>query len=485
MNMKKEKKFRYEEIAEYITYAIEDGTIKFGSRVPSLREISRRFRCSISVVMQAYEVLEKRGKIHAVEKSGFFASQPFTNPVPSTDTGTYSLRSEEAKPLSIIGKIVDASNDRTIVPLGAGIPHESLLPVGAIKQSLNRVLRENPLLLNQYSDEAGYHSLRCEICRILLNRGVNANPDDILITNGCTEALSLAVASSTSPGDTVAIESPVFMGAIQILKELGRRIITVPTSADSGMDLDYLEMAVKKSDVRAVMMTAAFQNPLGFVMPEEKRKRAVELAEKYSIIIIEDDLYSDCSHNFTAERPVKSFDRTGHVIYCSSFSKTLSPGLRIGWMMGGIHHRKCRTMKITQNLGGSPVLQAALADFLKNGRYLNHVKKFQKSISRQALEMKMLLSKYLPDDTAISTPCGGFFFWLEINGDIDTVELFSKALEEKISIAPGQVFGNGERFKNCLRISFASPVTDELRSGIIKLGNIITDMKQGNMRRIG
>ena len=473
MSIKTAKKFRYEEIADYIAEAINEGTIKFGNRLPSLRKTSKRFNCSISVAMQAYQELEKSGKVYAVEKSGFFASRPVENPRPATNAESYSLRSEEAKPLSIIGKIVDASNDKRIVPLGAGIPHESLLPISAVKQSLNRVLRENPLLINQYSDEAGYLGLRTEICRILLNRGVNAGPDEILITNGCTEALSLAVQSATSEGDTVAIESPVFMGAIQILKELGRKIITIPTSAERGIDLDLLETAARQGDVKAVMMTAAFQNPLGFVMPEENRKKAVELAEKYNFTIIEDDLYSDCSHNYTAERPLKSFDRRGIVIYCSSFSKTLSPGLRIGWMIGGLYQRKCRKLKITQNLGGSPVLQAAMADFLKNGRYVNHVKKFQKSIARQALEMKILLSGYFPDNTAISTPCGGFFFWLEINGEIDTVMLFRKALDEKISIAPGEVFGNGGRFRNCLRISFAYPVTESIRDGIRKLGDMI------------
>ena len=475
MDLKTEKRFRYEEIADYITDAIEDGTIQYGSRIPSLRKMSKRFKCSISVAMQAYQELEKRGKVYAVEKSGFFASRPVSNPRPSTNTESYSLRSEEAKPLSVIGKIVDASNDSSIIPLGAGIPHESILPVAAIKQSLNRVLRENPQLITRYSDEAGYFSLRKEICRILLNRGVNAVPDEILITNGCSEALSLAVQSATAPGDTVAIESPVFMGAIQILKELGRKIIPVPTSADKGIDLDSLETAVKNEDVKAVMMTAAFQNPLGFVMPEINRKKAVELAEKYNITIIEDDLYSDCSHNFSAERPVKSFDKNGHVIYCSSFSKTLSPGLRIGWMMGGKHHRRCRKLKITQNLGGSPVLQAAMADFLQNGRYVNHVKKFQKSISRQALEMKILLSGYFPEDTAISNPYGGFFFWLEINREIDTIKLFRKALDHKISIAPGEVFGNGGRFRNCLRISFSFPVTDRIRDGVRTLGSMIKD----------
>ncbi len=468
-------RFRYEEIADYISDAISEGTIPYGGKLPSLRRMSSRFSCALSVVMQAYRELEKQGKTYAVEKSGFFAALPSCNPLPSINAETYSLKSENAKPLSIIGKIVEASNDKSILPFGAGIPHESLLPVSKLKQSVNRILRDDPLLLKQYSDESGYYPLRNEICRILLNRGINVSPDDILVTNGCTEALSLAVQTATSPGDAVAIESPVFMGAIQIIRELGRKIIPIPTSSDKGMDLDSLESVIRKEGVKAVLMTAAFQNPLGYIMPEQNRKHAVEIAEKYDIIIIEDDLYSDCSHTFSVVRPLKSFDRSGHVAYCSSFSKTISPGLRIGWMIGGNYHRQCRNLKITQNLGGSPLLQASLADFLNNGRYMNHVKKFQKNISRQALEMKMLLSGYLPPDTAISSPEGGFFFWLEFSDKVDTLKLFHKALDEGICIAPGQVFGNGERFRNCMRISFASPVTYEAREGIRRLGTMITE----------
>ncbi len=200
------------------------------------------------------------------------------------------------------------------------------------------------------------------------------------------------------------------MGAIQLLKELNRKIISIPTSASKGMDLDCLESVLKTGEVKAVMMTAAFQNPLGFIMPVSHRQRAVELAEKYDIPIIEDDLYSDCSHSFKSERPLKSFDKSGKVLYCSSFSKTVSPGIRIGWLAGGDFHRNCRNMKITKTLGGSSLLQSALSDFLHNGRYEKHLKSFQKTIAKQSMEMKMLLSGAFPENTAISSPKGGFFF---------------------------------------------------------------------------
>ena len=468
-------RFRYEKIADYISDAIDNGTIPLGSKLPSLRKMSSRFNCAVSVVMQAYEELEKQGKTYAVEKSGFFASTPSNNPLPDMQHEYYSLKPEYAAPLSMIGKIVEASNDKSILPFGAGVPHESLLPIAGLKQSINRVLRDKSSLLQKYTNEAGDICLRKEICKIMLSRGVKANPEEILITNGCIEALSFSIQVATSEGDSIAIESPVFMGAIQLIKELNRKIIPIPTSAEEGMDLDVLESVLRKKKIKAVLMTAAFQNPLGFIMPEDKRIRAVALTAKYGVPVIEDDLYSDCSHRFTIERPLKSFDKHSNVIYCSSFSKTISPGLRIGWLMGGNYHRECRNIKITQTLGGSYLLQRAAADFLQHGRYENHVKKLQKSISRQAVELKQLLSGSLPERTAISSPRGGYFFWIELPEEIDTLDLFDKALKEKISIVPGKVFSSGERFANCLRLSFASPVTDKTREGIKKLGSIINN----------
>ena len=257
------RRFLYEKIADSISDAIDTGTIRYGEKLPSLRKMSSRFGCSISVVMQAYEQLEREGKACSVERSGYYTTCPRKGPPPDPEIETYTLTREDAKPVSIIGRIVEASNDSTILPLGAGIPDKDLLPLRSLRQSINRVMRERPGIIREYSNEAGSAALRAQIARRMLDRGVNVPRDEILITNGCIEALSLALQVCTRVGDPVAIESPVFLGTLQLLNELGRKVVPIPTSARDGMDLESLGSVLRKGNARAVITTAIFQNPLG------------------------------------------------------------------------------------------------------------------------------------------------------------------------------------------------------------------------------
>lgn len=472
--------FKYETIAEYITKSIKEGVIDSGTKLPSLRFMSKKFQCAVSVIMQAYNEMERQGIIYSVEKSGYYAAIPSNTPQPTSNREVYSLKKEVAKPLSIIGNIVEASNDKSIAPLGAGIPAESLLPLNGLKQSISRTVKENPGILQAYTDEAGDLQLRIEICKIMLNRKISVKPEEILITNGCIEALALSIQAVTHPGDTIAVEAPFFIGTLQLLKELKRNIIMIPTSPITGMNLDALEKTLELEDVQAVILTAAFQNPLGFVMPIESRKKITVLSKKYNIPIIEDDLYSDCSHNSIVEHPIKSFDLEDNVLYCSSFSKTISPGIRIGWLIGGKYHNRCKNLKISGTLGGSALLQSSLADFLIRNPYEKHVKKLQKNIARQAAEMKTLLEKYLPIGSAISSPKGGLFIWIELDECIDALEIYRQCLKMRISIVPGQAFSNGERFKNCLRVSYGTPITEDISQAVKELGEIINNVISQN-----
>lgn len=467
--------YLYEEIAEKISHQLDSGILCPGEKLPSLRTQGRRYRCSLSVVMQAYALLEAQGRIFSVEKSGFFASSQHSMPLPAPEQDHFSLQSKEAEPVSIIGKIVEASNDSSIVPLGAGVPDQSFLPGGAIKRVIHQTMKDHRGILSGYTGELGLWELRREITQVMEMRGVEADPEEILITNGCTEALALAVQSCSSPGDVIVLESPVFLGIIQILKVLKRRILTIPTSPESGMDLNRLEEVLRNEEVKAVVMTAIYQNPLGFLMPEENRIRAVELANRYGITLIEDDIYHDCSFRHRQERPLKSFDTEGRVLYCSSFSKTLAPALRTGWLMGGSRQRQCRNLKMAQSLGNSALIQKVLAEYLSGPGYLKHLIRLQKIISRQAVEMTLLLTRYLPEGTAITQPEGSYYLWVELPERYDSLKLFEKLLKKGISIVPGEAFSPEERYRSSMRISYASPITEDTEKALQTLAFLLPD----------
>ena len=451
-------RYRYEELVDYIMIALDENAISSGEKLPSLREMSSRFDCSLSVVMQAYGELEVRGLIRAVEKSGFFALPPpaAEGELPAPEKEGHSLCEETIRPLSIIGRIVEASNSSDILPLGAGLPETSLLPIAALKRSLTRVAREEQGLYGRYTDEAGDPLLRLEIARFMLRRRVETDADEILISNGCTEALMLAILSCTEVGDAVAVESPVFLGVLQILKETGRQVIPIPTSPDRGMDMDALESVFASGRTRVGIITPAFQNPLGFVMPEKNRKRAAEIARRWDSVLIEDDIYSDCSFGHELHRPIRSFDTDGRVIYCSSFSKTISPGMRIGWIMAGRYSSRVGSLKTSHTLGGNPLTQRAMALFLRDASYGRHIRNFRKAIARQSAATRRLLIEHLPAGSRISAPEGGLYLWVELPIPLDATVLFERALKEGIGLAPGSAFGNNGRYSNCFRISCGS-----------------------------
>ncbi len=465
--------FIYEKIANEISQQLIDNKITKGTKLPSLRSISTRYSCSISVAMQAYSILEAQGKIYSIEKAGFYAAAPAMAPLPTPEKEHFSLKSREAKSVSIFNRIVEASNDHSIVPLGAGVPDSSYLPLVTLKNEITRTLKESYSTLTEYSTELGAEELRWEIHKLMAVRGVKISPEEILLTNGCTEALSLAIRSCSSPGDIIALESPVFLGIIQMLKTLKRRIITIPTSPKTGIDLKKLEDAMQKEEIKAVVMTALFQNPLGFVMSEKQRNKAVTLTAQYNVTLIEDDIYHDCSFKHLQEKCLKSYDTDGHIIYCSSFSKTLASGMRAGWLLGGKKLCTAADMKIAQTLGNNVLFQKAIAHYLSSGHFENQLFKMQKTMQKQMIEMSSLLTAALPAGTAISQPEGGYYLWIELPERYDTLKLFESALKEGISIVPGPAFSPENRYKNCMRVTFASPINDSVKNGIKKLAQLL------------
>ncbi|WP_028973092.1 PLP-dependent aminotransferase family protein [Spirochaeta cellobiosiphila] len=465
--------YLYEDIADDINNSIDKEIISRGSKLPSLRILSQKYNCSISVIMQAYSILEGQGKIYSIEKSGYYVSHQINIPLPTNEREGFTLSSKEAIPLSILGRVVEASNDHSIIPLGAGVPDTTYLPLNAIKSRINKLLTNDPSSLVDYTHAQGDLDLRISVAELMSFRGVEVNPSEITITNGCIEALSMAIQSCSHPGDIIAIESPVFLGTIQLLKELKRRIISIPTSSENGIDLEILSNVLKEEDVKAFIVTSLYQNPLGYVMPEKNREKIVKLGMEHKVYIIEDDVYNDCGFYNKNELPIKSYDKEGEVLYCSSLSKTISPGSRIGWILGGRLHKKCRDLKFATTLGTNGLIQKAIAQYLNTKQYHKQLAHLQKTMCYQSKQMTSLILLHFPHNIRISQPKGGYYLWVELSNEIDSLEIFEEALEHGISVVPGQAFSAENKYSNFLRISFASPINESIEKAIITLGSIV------------
>ncbi len=386
-------------------------------------------------------------------------SRPTVKPVPVTGQ-------------ELVLRLVQAANEPDFVQLGAAVPAPDFLPTRAIQRALSAAARAGGANLATYQFPPGSPQLRRQIARRMAYAGCQVAPDEIVITSGCQEALILALRAVAGPGDVVAIESPSFYGLLQAIDSLGLKALEIPTDPATGISLEALELALEKWPVRACALTANFSNPLGGIMPVEKKQALVALLARHDIPLIEDDIYGDLG--FEGERPqaLRAFDETGGVIYCASFSKTLSPGLRVGWMVPGRWREQVEYLKYVTSLAAPTLSQRAVADFLHHGGYDRHLRQVRGAYARQVALMTRAVGKYFPAGTRVTQPRGGFVLWVELPGQLDALSLCQRALEQRISIAPGPVFSASGKYRNCIRLNCAQPWNDALDHAMMRLGRM-------------
>jgi DNA-binding transcriptional MocR family regulator len=359
-----------------------------------------------------------------------------------------------------------------------GAPSNSLLPTAKLNKAVVHAIRASKTSCLHYEHIQGNPELRKQIARQAFNWGGSPSEDDIVVTAGAVEALSLCIKAITKPGDAVAIESPTYFAIFQVLESHGLKVVEIPTDPVSGIDLDYLEQAIPRCDIKACLFVNNFNNPLGSCMPDDRKKQLVDMLAKKEIPLVEDDIYGELYFGKTRPKTCKSYDKKGLVLHCSSFSKSLAPGYRIGWTIPGKFKERVVRLKRMHTVATNTLTQAAIADFLSNGRYELHLRHLRKALHTQSLRYVQAVSEHFPEDTRITRPQGGFTLWIELNKKIDTYKLHKRALKHNIGIAPGQIFSTqGKRFENCFRISYGEPWSDRIEEGIKMLGKLVRDFR--------
>ncbi len=470
--MRADPRYRYEELASFITELVEHGTLLPGSRVPSLRQISEQRKFSLSTALQAYRLLEDRGILEARPQSGFYVAKGATV---SLEPPTISKPPGKATRVAVSGdvlKLLEYAADPRLIPLGCAIPSTELLAAGRLDRFLARAARVKGMDYNTYTVPKGDSRLRQEIARRALRWGQALSPEDIAITCGCTEALALGLKAVSQPGDTIAIESPTYFGLLQVIEALDLKALELPTDSNNGIDLATLEKALKGKSIKACLFSSSFNNPLGCTMPEEKKLAVLDLLAKYEVPLIEDDIYGDIYFGKERPKPFMALDQQGNTIYCSSFSKTLAPGYRIGWIATGRHMQKVLETKFALTLCGPALPQAALADFLSSGGYDSHLRRIRRTFEDNIDRMLRAIDKAFPKDTRVTRPVGGFVLWLELSKSLESRTLFDQALERGICFAPGDVFSASGRYANCLRLSCGHAWDARIEKGLKTLGQM-------------
>ncbi|MGD9951537.1 MAG: PLP-dependent aminotransferase family protein [Burkholderiales bacterium] len=461
----------YHQVAEQIHALIRAGTLRPGERVPSVRRLSRQQSVSVATVLQAYQRLEDSGVIEARPQSGYYVKRAL-RPVEEPAASRPPQRALAVEVNALADVMLAAGQDPKMVSFGSACPTGEFFPLERIRRVLSSRARRDRNALGRYGLPPGTEALRRAIARRALEWGCRLDHRNLVLTNGCMEALNLCLRAVTRPGDTVALESPTYYGFLQILQALGLKALEIPTHPRTGISLEALELALQAHEVKAVLVMPNVSNPIGATMADAAKKRLVEMLAARGVPLIEDHIYSELAYDTTARRAAKCFDRAGNVMLCSSFSKTLAPGLKAGFIEPGRWRDAIRMLKFVSSGGNSEIVELTLAEMLESGGYERSLRQMRRRCEQQVDAARGVIAESFPRGTKVTRPTGGFILWVELPRGCDSIALFERLLERGISIAPGPMFSASQRYRNCLRVSVGHPWSGRTEAALREVGRL-------------
>lgn len=465
--------FLYVQFSNRIQKLIETGVLKPGDKLESVRVFSKQQGISISTAFKVYEELIIRDLVEARPKSGYYVAYREHGLQTAPSSNGLKLKIKPISTNKIIAFAQEKLSQKGIVKLSVTTPDISLLPVAKLNKSMNQALRLSEDSCINYGSVAGNLELRRHIARQALQWKGTVDPNDIVITQGCIESIVFCLMTLTKPGDIIAIGRPTYFSIYHIIKNLGLKVLEIDIHPTEGMNLDYLEKCLHKFKVSACIFITNFNNPTGYCMKNEEKEKLVAMLSKKNVPLVEDDIYGEIYFGSSRPRTCKSFDKKGLVLLCSSFSKTLAPGYRVGWCLPGKFKDRFLDIKLMHTVASPAPTQAAIAQFFNSGRYDLHMNNLRKTLHITSILYRKAISDHFPEGTRITNPTGGFVLWVELDKKMDGTDLFYKALENGVSIYPGQVFSASEGFQNYIRISFGVPFNEQVEASIKLIASLM------------
>ncbi|MBC7848850.1 MAG: PLP-dependent aminotransferase family protein [Chitinophagaceae bacterium] len=475
--LKRNGSLLYLRIAQTIEQQIAIEVRQVGDKLPSIRTLCREYGVSPSTALQAYHHLESKALISARPQSGYYVCQPQRQRHSIHRTSAPDL----AKPAEDINALVtkvysNLEKNSKQIPFSLGLPALELLPVAKLNKGLIQAMRELDGGGIELESPLGNERLRKQIARWSFPMEAQIDHRNIITTAGCLSAISHCLMALTQAGDTIAMESPISFGMLQVAQNLRLKVLELPTNPLTGIELDAVKKALSQKKIRLCLFIPNFSNPLGTCMPDENKKALVELLEKYNIPLIENDLNGDVYFGTHRPKSCKTYDESGLVLWCGSVSKSLAPGYRVGWVEPGKFGEKVQQVKMYHSISSTTITQEVIASFLENSRYETHLRKLRHTLYTNYLQYIRTINGWFPEDTRVSQPKGGFVLWVELNKKINTVELYENAIRQKISIAPGKIFTLTNQFNNCMRLNYGLVWNEKTETGLRVLGKLIKTM---------
>lgn len=480
--MPKEKAFLYQQLADNLQQHILQKNLSPGSKLPSVRVLSQQYQVSPATVFSAYYHLEALGLIEARPKSGYYVKR-------KRDTAKMrayqqlmaaeKIVKQPVKPTTsgILEAIETSRTQANCVDLSQAVPPQHLLPTQKFKKTLTEVSKNYAEQLLSYPPSVGVDRLRQQIALHTFQWGFGGSQEEVLVTAGCLEALVLCLQAVAQKGEVIVTETLTYFGIQQVIEHLGYQVISIASDPVTGLDLNYLEQVFRDFSVKACLFVSNFHNPTGHSIPDDQKKQLAEMAQHWQVPLIENDVYGELYFGKKRPTTIKRYDQAGWVMYCSSFSKTLAPGYRVGYCLPGRFQAQVFRQKRIHSITTSSISQFVLSDFLRKERYDYHLKKLRDYLHFNLVKYETCLLENFPDETFFSSPEGGYVLWIGFDQDVDTYALYRQAKVNNIIIIPGQVFSFNDTYKNFIRLSFARPFDEQVAQAIQCLGTLAKNLQ--------
>lgn len=462
--------YKYENIAMILADRIKSKVLLPGEKLPSLRKLCIDHDISQSTALSVYDLLQASGYAESRHRSGYFVSR-LSGRIAALPFSSQPAGKESDENLDKLAEEIFSTAGSGHIKFSYGAPSSRLLPVARLNKELVKATRNLDSGGTAYTETQGNEKLRRQIIRHASHLG-SLKPEDLITTSGCNHALALALMATTSPGDRVGVESPYYFGLSGLARNLGLNLVELPCHAVTGLDLGMLEGILQTRQLQVIIVVSNFSNPMGGLMPAASKQQLVKLIEQFQIPLIEDDIYGDIYFGRQRPETCKGYDNSGLVLLCSSFTKTIAPGYRVGWIAPGKFREKVLQLKLSLMVCSVSLTEEAIAGFMETSHYQKHLKQLRQTLYANYLQYSEAISRYFPEGTRLSQPQGGLFLWVEFDPELDTLQLFKQAIRLGISIAPGQLFTREKQFSNCMRLNFGLPWNTQLEQALKTIGHL-------------
>jgi len=461
----------YESLALELRRRIRVGALASGERVPSVRDMSRQAGVSVGTVVQAYQQLEAEGVIEARPQSGYYVRAMRLPGIAAQRTRAAPRPRTLSR--SLLDQVLAVYARDDLVPLHSATPAPSLLPTTRIAAIARDLLRRMPDRISAYVHPPGLPLLRAQIARRLNLAGLDVQADDVMITAGAMEAITLSLQVLTRPGDAVLVERPTYYGLMQAIQARGLKVVEIPNCCDDGPDLELALKALATQPIRAAVLIPSFSNPSGATMPEDARRVLAQACALRGVPVIEDDVYGELGFDGRRPLPMKAFEGNGGgVILCGSVSKIMAPGLRIGWTVSARWREALIRAKAFTSCSTPTLSQHVVAEMFAGANIDRPLRRLRSELAANVVRFHGQIASHWPPGTRVSRPRGGVVLWVQLPAGHDAHLLFERALDAGIGIIPGTLFSSSGAYRDCVRLSCAAEWNPATEAALQRLGEL-------------